>query len=117
RQLSRNKADFVVGLARAVTTGQLPLDELAGAAASRLEETLRAQRGVGPWTAAYVMLRGYGLADCVPVGDAGLALALERFHALSARPDAAATGRLMALFAPYRSFATFHFWSSLGDTT
>jgi 3-methyladenine DNA glycosylase/8-oxoguanine DNA glycosylase len=61
------------------------------------------------------MLRGYGLADCVPVGDAGLALALERFHGLRERPDVAATRRLMAPFAPYRSFATFHFWSSLGD--
>ena len=115
RQLSRRKAEYLVELARAVASGELPLDDLAGAAASRLEETLLARRGIGPWTAAYVMLRGYGLADCVPVGDAGLALALERFHGLRERPDAAATRRLMAPFAPYRSFATFHFWSSLGD--
>jgi AraC family transcriptional regulator of adaptative response / DNA-3-methyladenine glycosylase II len=115
RQLSRRKAEYLVELARAVAAGELPLDELGLAAASRVEESLLARRGVGPWTAAYVMLRGYGLADCVPVGDAGLALALERFHALAERPDAAATRRLMAPFAPYRSFATFHFWSSLGD--
>lgn len=115
RQLSRRKAEYLVDLARAVASADLPLDDLAGAAASRIEETLLACRGVGPWTAAYVMLRGYGLADCVPVGDAGLALALERFHGLRERPDAAATRRLMAPFAPYRSFATFHFWSSLGD--
>jgi AraC family transcriptional regulator of adaptative response / DNA-3-methyladenine glycosylase II len=116
RQLSRNKAQYVVELARAVAGGELPLDALRSAAASRIEEALLARRGVGPWTAAYVMLRGYGLADCVPVGDAGLALALQRYHALDERPDAARTRALMAPFAPFRSFATFHFWSSLGDS-
>jgi AraC family transcriptional regulator of adaptative response / DNA-3-methyladenine glycosylase II len=116
RQLSRSKAQYVVELSRAVAGGELPLDALHGAAASRIEEALLARRGVGPWTAAYVMLRGYGLADCVPVGDAGLGLALQRYHDLDERPDAARTRALMAPFAPHRSFATFHFWSSLGDS-
>lgn len=116
RQLSRGKARYLVELSRAVASGELPLDALRGAAASRLEATLLARRGVGPWTAAYVMLRGFGLADCVPVGDAGLALALQRYHDLDERPDAARTRQLMAPFAPYRSFATFHFWNSLGDS-
>ncbi|HXT52693.1 MAG TPA: helix-turn-helix domain-containing protein [Thermoanaerobaculia bacterium] len=116
RQLSRSKAQYLVKLARGVESGELPLADLHGAAASRIEETLLARRGVGPWTAAYVMLRGYGLADCVPVGDAGLTLALQRFHRLDARPDAARTRELMAPYAPFRSFATFHFWNSLGDS-
>jgi 3-methyladenine DNA glycosylase/8-oxoguanine DNA glycosylase/AraC-like DNA-binding protein len=116
RQLSRSKAQYVVELSRAVAGGELHLDALHSAAASRIEEALLARRGVGPWTAAYVMLRGYGLADCVPVGDAGLTLALQRYHALDERPDAARTRALMAPFAPFRSFATFHFWSSLGDS-
>jgi len=116
RQLSRSKAQYLVELSRAVAGGELPLDTLRGAAAARIEETLLARRGVGPWTAAYVMLRGFGLADCVPVGDAGLALALERYHDLDERPDAARTRQLMAPFAPHRSLATFHFWNSLGDS-
>lgn len=116
RQLSRRKAEFLVGLSRAVVTGELPLLALEGSAAGRIEQALLERRGVGPWTAAYVMLRGYGLADCVPVGDAGLALALQRFFALDDRPDAAQMRRLMAPFAPYRSLATFHFWMTLGET-
>ncbi|HEV8628831.1 MAG TPA: helix-turn-helix domain-containing protein [Thermoanaerobaculia bacterium] len=115
-QLSRRKAEYLLDLARAVAGGELPLERLGGATAGDLEAALLARRGIGPWTAAYVMLRGYGLADCVPVGDAGLGLALQRFFALPARPDAAATRRLMAPFAPFRSLATFHFWMSLGDT-
>jgi AraC family transcriptional regulator of adaptative response / DNA-3-methyladenine glycosylase II len=114
-QFSRRKAEYLVGLAAAAARGTLPLEALAGAAAGRLEETLVAQRGVGEWTAHYVMLRGYGLADCMPAGDAGLAQALQRFHRLPERPDAAAQRTLMAPWAPFRSFATFHLWASLGE--
>ena len=100
---------------RAVAEGELPLDALADAPAGQVESALLARRGVGPWTAHYVMLRGYGLADCLPLGDAGLTLALQRFFDLPARPGTAETRALMAPFAPFRSLATFHLWTSLGD--
>ncbi|HEX6202825.1 MAG TPA: Ada metal-binding domain-containing protein [Thermoanaerobaculia bacterium] len=114
RQLSRRKAEYLVAAARAVAAGDLPLDELARGPAPALERALLAQRGIGPWTARYVMLRACGLADCVPVGDAGLTAALERFFTLPARPGPAETERLMRPFAPHRSFATNHLWTSLG---
>ena len=115
RQLSRNKAEYLLELSRAVAEGQLPLDALADTPAGQVESALLARRGVGPWTAHYVMLRGYGLADCLPLGDAGLTLALQRFFDLPARPGTAETRALMAPFAPFRSLATFHLWTSLGD--
>lgn len=114
RQLSRRKAEYLVDAARAIAAGDLPLDELARGPAPALEKALLARRGIGPWTARYVMLRACGLADCVPVGDAGLAAALERFFALPARPGPEETEALMLPFAPHRSFATNHLWTSLG---
>ncbi|HUO86886.1 MAG TPA: Ada metal-binding domain-containing protein [Thermoanaerobaculia bacterium] len=114
RQLSRRKAEYLVETARAVAAGDLPLDELARGPAPALEQALLARRGIGPWTARYVMLRACGLADCVPVGDSGLAAALERFFSLPARPGAEESEELMRPFAPHRSFATNHLWTSLG---
>ena len=61
-------------------------------------------------------MRGFGFRDCVPVGDAGLTLALQRWFGLDGRPDGAETLRLMAPFANHRSLATFHLWSSLKGT-
>jgi 3-methyladenine DNA glycosylase/8-oxoguanine DNA glycosylase len=61
-------------------------------------------------------MRGLGLRDCVPVGDAGLTLALQRWFGLEQRPDARETLRLMGPFAPHRSLATFHLWASLKGT-
>ena len=50
------------------------------------EKKLTALRGIGTWTARYVMLRG-GFADAAPVGDSALATALQRLHKLPERPD------------------------------
>lgn len=113
--LSRPKASYLAGLARAVASGDLDLENLAQASAPEVEKTLLAQRGLGPWSAHYVMMRSLAFQDCVPVGDVALAKSLQTFLGLDERPDNDATRRLMAPFAPYRSLATFHFWHRLGD--
>ncbi len=56
------------------------------------------------------MLRTFGFQDCVPLGDTALASDLQRFFALTARPDRHQTTTLMQRFMPHRSLATFHFW-------
>jgi 3-methyladenine DNA glycosylase/8-oxoguanine DNA glycosylase len=57
-----------------------------------------------------------GFADAAPVGDSALATALQRLHQLPERPDADQTARLMSRFAPHRSLATMHLWTSLKET-
>ena len=112
-QFSRSKAEYVIGLARKVVQGLLPLEELPEGAATTAALRLAVERGVGPWTTHYVLMRGCGFGDCVPLGDAGLTLALQRHHQLDHRPSVKETAALMAPFAPHRSLATFHLWASL----
>ncbi len=114
-QFSRRKAEYLTGVARRIVGGELDLDRLATAPAAEVEAALLAVRGLGPWSAHYVMMRAFGFEDCVPVGDSGLVRGLMKFFALAERPDAAATRELMQPFAPYRSWATFHLWQTLGD--
>jgi 3-methyladenine DNA glycosylase/8-oxoguanine DNA glycosylase len=108
---SRRKAEYLLHAAEEVAAGRLRLQERPTATGAARD--LLALRGCGPWTAQYVLMRGLGFRDCVPVGDAGLTLALQRWFNLEARPDGPETLRLMAAFAPHRSLATFHLWSSL----
>ena len=112
-QFSRSKAEYLNQAARAVASGELPLEALPRGLASVAEARLSSRRGIGPWTTHYVMMRGCGFGDCVPLGDAGLTAALQRHYGLDHRPDAKETARLMAPFAPHRSLATFHLWASL----
>ncbi|HEX9010958.1 MAG TPA: hypothetical protein VF804_11385 [Holophagaceae bacterium] len=110
-RFSRRKAEYLIGAAQAVAGGRLCLEALPTATGAARE--LLALRGCGTWTAQYVLMRGLGFGDCVPLGDAALTLALQRAFSLPERPDAAATARLLAPFTPHRSLATFHLWASL----
>ncbi len=106
RRYSRSKAQYLIDAAQAVATGKLDIEAMG--------EGSTAQRGIGTWTARYVLMRG-GFADAAPVGDSALATALQRLHKLPERPDADQTARLMSRFAPHRSLATMHLWTSLKE--
>jgi AraC family transcriptional regulator of adaptative response / DNA-3-methyladenine glycosylase II len=114
RRFSRSKAEYLIGAAQAVAAGDLTavLGERSAVAAER--ELVRI-RGIGTWTARYVLMRGAGFADCAPVGDVALAAALQKLTAADVRPAAGEVERLMQPFAPHRSLATFHLWASLRD--
>jgi AraC family transcriptional regulator of adaptative response / DNA-3-methyladenine glycosylase II len=115
RRFSRRKAEYVIDTARLIAAGALRIDGGEREMAPALERRLLDVRGLGPWSVQYLLMRGYGFADCVPAGDAGLSAALQRFCALDHRPGPGETRALMEPFAPFRSLATYHLWTSLGD--
>ena len=114
RRYSRSKAQYLVDAAAAVAQGRLAVENLGEGSAIAAEKALTSQRGIGVWTARYVLMRG-GFADAAPVGDSALATALQRLHQLPERPDADETARLMSAFAPHRSVATMHLWTYLKE--
>ena len=115
-QFSRQKADYLLGLSRLVASGGLDPEGLRLMSATRVERTLLAVRGLGPWSVNYVMMRALGLPDCVPLGDTGVTSGLKVLFRLRERPDRDATVRLMRPFAPHRSLATAHLWNLLSQT-
>lgn len=110
RQFSRRKAEYLIDVARSGMEFEALRD-----ARLTTPDSLLTIRGFGVWSANYVMMRGCGFADCVPVGDSGLTTSLQEFYRLDTRPDAEKTLALMKRFAPYRSLATFHFWMRKSD--
>jgi len=111
---SGSKARYLIDAAGAVAKGELDIENLTLGSAVAAQEALLAQRGVGIWTARYVLMRR-GFADSAPVGDSALATALQRLHDLPERPDAQDTERLMSRFAPNRSLASMHLWTLLKE--
>src|SRR5581483_8257675 len=102
-QFSRQKAGFLLELARSVLSGALDPESLRQSSATRAERALLALHGFGPWSVNYVMMRSLGFADCVPWGDTGVSSGLQALLNLDARPDLLAARRLMAPFSPWRS--------------
>jgi AraC family transcriptional regulator of adaptative response / DNA-3-methyladenine glycosylase II len=113
-RFSRSKAGYLIDAATAVAKGELDIENLTRGSAVAAEKKLTARRGIGTWTARYVMMR-VGFADAAPVGDSALAAALQKLHKLSERPDQEQAAKLMAKFAPHRSLATMHLWTYLKE--
>lgn len=108
-QFSRQKADYLLGLARTIAQGGLDLSDISRMSATRAMRTLLAIKGLGPWSVNYVMMRSLGFLDCIPLGDTGVTSGLQQlFH--TTRPNVNETKKLMAGFSPYRSLATAHLW-------
>ena len=105
--ISRGRA--LVGVAAAIAQGRVDLGP--GCDRDEAERGLVELRGIGPWTARYVRMRGLGDPDVFLATDLGARRALERFG-VAATP-AAATRRAKA-WSPWRSYATHLLWASLG---
>jgi 3-methyladenine DNA glycosylase/8-oxoguanine DNA glycosylase len=112
-KFSRSKAEYLLAAARAVAGGELPLHEMHCMPVEEAASRAAAVRGIGPWTIQYFFLRGLGLSDCLPAGDAGLAQGLARLT--GERPNEKQIREMMARYAPWRSLATYHVWASLKD--
>ncbi|HEY0371683.1 MAG TPA: hypothetical protein VGD79_06755 [Thermoanaerobaculia bacterium] len=113
RQFSRSKAQYVIDTARLIASGALPLETFPSRDPQEVETELVQVRGIGMWTANYVMMRGCGFPDCVPAGDSALSASLRTYFSLDHKGDAQRTRELMERFAPWRSLATYHFWLRL----
>src|SRR6185437_12028157 len=109
---SRRKAEYVRDLAIQVASGDLDLEALRGREHGEILERLIAIRGIGRWTAEYVLLRGYGYPDALPAGDAGLRRQIMRHYQLAAPPDEAEITRRGTVWSPYRSWATLYLWNA-----
>lgn len=88
-----------------VAGGELVID--AGIDRDQVVERLCAVRGIGPWTARYVVMRGLGDPDVFLDTDLGVRQALA---GLDLTPAAAERWR------PWRTYAMHHLWAQLPIT-
>jgi DNA-3-methyladenine glycosylase II len=71
--LSANKIATLRRVAEAITSGTLDPTTLEGCASSDAAASLRRIKGIGPWTAAVILLRGLGRLDVFPANDTSVA--------------------------------------------
>ncbi len=108
--LTRQKAAYCHGLARAALDGSLRLSEIARGADRDGRAALLALRGIGPWSADIYYLMALRRPDVWPVGDLALAAAMQEVKTLRARPDTRQQLAISAGWAPWRSVAARLLW-------
>jgi DNA-3-methyladenine glycosylase II len=105
---SRQKTNALLGLARAVTREGLNLETLADEDDAVIRRRLLELRGVGRWSAEYVLLRGLGRLDVFPGDDMGAQKGLARWLGRSQRFDYAGVSRAVKRWAPFAGLVYFH---------
>jgi DNA-3-methyladenine glycosylase II len=105
---STQRGRALVELASAVAHGLLDLEALAGLDDDAILARLLALRGVGRWTAEYVLLRGLGRLDRFPGDDVGARNNLCRWLGLTEPLDYAGVQRRLAQWSPYGGLLYFH---------
>lgn len=112
-QFSGRKAEYLLDLARMVNRGDLNLENLAGVEYGTAREILLSIRGIGPWSADYILMRGAGHRDAFPLGDSGINSAVKRLYGLPEKPEIDFLTALSDKWRPYRALAAFYLWKSL----
>lgn len=105
---STNKARYIIEMARAIETGEIKLNDYANLSDGDLKAQLTGIRGIGKWTAEYMMLRGYGKIDAYPIDDSGARSKLKKFLALNSDMDRQELQAVVNLWTPYSGLLYFH---------
>jgi AraC family transcriptional regulator of adaptative response / DNA-3-methyladenine glycosylase II len=100
------RARSIVRLAAALATGEITLD--AGTDRDEAAEQLLALPGIGPWTVAYIRMRGLGDPDEFLPTDLGARRALDALGGTVADAER---------WQPWRSYALHHLWASLAPSS
>lgn len=99
--MPRARARAVIDLAQAVADGKLDLDP--GVDREAVREQLLAMRGIGPWTADYIVMRALAHPDILLTTDLVLRRELQRRDI---------TPQDTERWRPWRSYAGMHLWQS-----
>ncbi len=112
-QFSERKAEYLIGLAKAISDRELDLDSLIDLEYEDALQRLMTLRGIGVWSANYILMRGAGHLNCLPLGDSGLHRAVKNLYRLKTPPDNEKVIHLAQKFVPFRSLYTLYLWCTL----
>lgn len=113
-QLSGNKASYLVSIAQSFADNQLSREILLALPdfPSR-QKHLTAIKGIGTWTANYVLMKNLGERSCIPYGDAGLLNALVARKIVADKRDKAGLDAFFEAFKGWEAHMVFYLWRSL----
>lgn len=112
-KFSQRKAEYVTDISALVASGRLDLDALRDFSTDEVVESLTAVRGVGPWTAHWLMIRALGHTDGFPYGDIALQKAMGMLVRGGGKMSAQEILEYSERWSPYRSFVTVYLFAAM----
>jgi DNA-3-methyladenine glycosylase II len=113
-KMTAKKSEYIIGVAQLIVEGKLTKELLLGSDDFKAaEKKLVAIRGIGPWTANYVLMRCLRFPSAFPIDDVGLHNAITHLTGSENKPTLEEIRKHALAWANWESYATFYLWRLL----
>jgi DNA-3-methyladenine glycosylase II len=113
-RMTVKKCEFLIGVAQLMARGDLTKEQLWNTGNVKVAEKILVQiRGIGPWTANYVLMRCLRFPSAFPIDDVGLHNAIKLQLGTDKKPTKEELMKLSAKWTGWESYATFYLWRFL----
>jgi DNA-3-methyladenine glycosylase II len=112
-QFSWRKAEYIVNLARLVAAGELRLEGFPQLSNAEVIERITSVKGLGRWTADWLLVRGLGRGDVIAAGDLGVRKAVGKFYFGGQIPSIDDVRTFAARWGAFQSLAVHYLLAGL----
>jgi DNA-3-methyladenine glycosylase II len=112
-QFSKQKSRYIIEIAQAMQSGEITSQKLQNQSFSEAKKTLCQIKGIGNWTANYVLMKSLRHREAFPIEDVGLHNAIKNQLGLDNKPNLLQISQLSQNWQGWEAYATFYLWRSL----
>lgn len=112
-KMTVKKSEYIIGIAKLMADGALSREQLMNMSFKDAEKSLLKIRGIGPWTANYVLMRCLRFQTAFPIDDVGLINSIKLLRNMDRKPTKDEIVELSCPWKNWESYATFYLWRVL----
>ncbi len=112
-KMTVKKSEYIIGIAKLMASGELSREKLMKMDFKDAEKSLIKIRGIGPWTANYVLMRCLRFLTAFPIDDVGLINSIKLLQNMNRKPTKDEILKLSIPWTNWESYATFYLWRVL----
>jgi DNA-3-methyladenine glycosylase II len=113
-KMTVKKCEYLIGVAQLMAEGSLSKELLTESGDFKVAEKMLVKiRGIGPWTANYVLMRCLRFPNAFPIADVGLHNAIKQVLETDRKPTIGEILELSANWKNWEAYATFYLWRFL----
>ncbi|QUG43335.1 DNA-3-methyladenine glycosylase 2 family protein [Psychrobacillus sp. INOP01] len=113
-KMTVKKCEYLIEVANLIYKGVLTKEMLlVENDVKKAEKILTQIRGIGPWTANYVLMRCLRFPSAFPIDDVGLHNAIKQVNGAQTKPTKSEIMQLAQHWTGWEAYATFYLWRLL----
>ncbi|MEK3809269.1 DNA-3-methyladenine glycosidase II [Bacillus sp. FSL R7-0685] len=112
-KMTVKKSEYIIGIARLMASGELSREKLMKMNFKDAEKNLIKIRGIGPWTANYVLMRCLRFPTAFPIDDVCLIRSIKILRNMNRKPTKDEILEISFSWKKWESYATFYLWRVL----